>query len=95
MGIEKSPDYKLNVTTPLFHFIPGKTYHIQAGSIDGHCFIFIDGKLSLEVTDPDPINPLEYGMIGFEAYCSHFQVKNLIIRDIRYRQVEMSYVPEF
>ncbi len=55
------------VGTPLFPFVPGKIYKIQAGSIDGHCFIFADGKLLLEAMDPDPIDNSRYTKIGFEA----------------------------
>ena len=55
VGFEKSPDYKLNVGTPLFPFEPGRTYRILSGSADGHCFVVVDGRLVLEVTDPEPI----------------------------------------
>lgn len=95
VGIEKSPDYKLNVATSLFDFKPGNTYHIQAGSIDGHCFVFIDGKLALEVTDTDPIDNQKFGKVGFEAYCSFIQVRNLKISNIKWKEIELSYKPEF
>jgi hypothetical protein len=58
VGIEKSPEYKLNIATPLFDFEPGRTYRIQGGSIDGHCFVFVDGKIVLEVTDSVPLIPI-------------------------------------
>ena len=95
VGFEKSPDYKLNVATKLFNFEPGKTYHIMGGSIDGHCFVFIDGKLALEVTDPDPIDTEKCAKVGFEAYCSHIQIKNIKIRQIKWNARELSYTPEF
>lgn len=94
-GIEKSPDYKLTACTPLFDFTPGKIYHIQGGSIKGHCFLFVNGKLLLEVTDPEPIDNCKYARIGFEAYCSHIQIRNLKVRRIKWKEVEMSYTPEF
>lgn len=95
VGIEKSPDYKLTVCTPLFDFTPGQTYRIQAGSIDGHCFIFIDGMLALEVTDPDPIDSQKFAKIGLEAYCSHVQIRNLQVRQISWVKAEQSYDVEF
>jgi len=95
IGIEKSPEYKLNAATPLFDFQPGKTYKILGGSIDGHCFIYVDEKLCLEVTDPDPIDNKKYTKVGFEAYCSFIQVRNLIIRQIEWQPNELSYIPEF
>jgi len=95
VGFERSPEYKLNVATQLFSFQPGRTYRIQTGSIDGHLFIFIDGCLALELTDPDPIDATRYGLIGFEAYASHMQIRRLIIRQIAWRQRQLSYAPEF
>ncbi len=95
VGFEKSPEFKLNAATPLFRFEPGKTFRIQAGSIDGHVFVFVDGKLVLEVTDPEPIDSQRYGMIGFEAYASHIQVRRLVVRQIAWKTVEMSYPREF
>ena len=95
VGIEKAPEYKLMLGTPLFAFKGGQTYKFQVGSIDGHCFIFADGQLLLEFTDPNPIDNQRYTKVGFEAYCSHFQLRNLVIRRIAWKPVEMKYEPEF
>ncbi len=95
VGIEKSNDYKFMVGTPLLDFVPGKLYKIQAGSIDGHCFILTDGKLLLEAMDPNPVDNQKYTKVGFEAYCSKIKVRNIIIRQIHWEPVEMKYEPEF
>jgi len=95
VGIEKSNEYKFMVGTPLFNFVPGKIYKIQAGSIDGHCFILADGKLLLEAMDPDPIDNQKYTKVGFEAYCSKIKIRNIVIRQISWKSVEMNYKPEF
>jgi hypothetical protein len=95
VGIEKSNDYKFMVGTPLLDFVPGKIYKIQAGSIDGHCFILADGKLLLEAMDPDPIDMRKYTKVGFEAYCSKIKIRNIVIRQINWEPVEMKYEPEF
>lgn len=95
MGIEKSNDYRFMVGTPLFDFKPGKTYRIQAGSIDGHCFILADGKLLLEAMDPDPIDNQKYTKVGFEAYCSKIRIRDIRIRQIYWELVEMKYEVEF
>jgi len=95
VGIEKSPDYTLTAATPLFDFTPGATYHVQCGSIDGHCFIFVDGKLLLELTDPHPIDAQRHAKIGFEAYCSFIQIRNLQVRQIVWEAREMGYMAEF
>lgn len=95
VGIEKSPEYKFMLGTPLFNFTPGKVYHIQAGAINGHCFILTDGKLLLEGMDPDPIDQMKYSKVGFEAYSSYIQIRNVTIRQIQWEPVEMKYEPEF
>jgi len=95
VGIEKSPDYKLNALTPLFPFEPGRIYQIQAGSVDGHAFIFVDGRLAIEVTDPDPIDNRRHGLVGFEAYASHIQIRRPVIRQIVWSLRSLSYPPEF
>ena len=95
VGIEKSPDYKLTAATPLLDFEPGRAYRIQAGSVDGHCFVFVDGRLILEMMDPDPIDSAKYAKVGFEAYCSHIAVRNLVVRRISWHPVESRYEPEF
>jgi hypothetical protein len=95
VGIEKSPEYKLNAGTPLFGFEPGRIYNIMGGSLDGHCFIFVDGVLALEVTDPDPIDSQKFTKVGFEAYCSHIQIRNVKVRSITWNKRELKYKPEF
>ncbi len=95
VGIEKSPEYKFMTGTPLLNFQPGNVYHIQAGSINGHCFIFADGRLLLETMDPDPIDNEKYTLVGFEAYSSAIRIKNICIRQIYWEEVDMKYEPEF
>jgi len=95
VGIEKSNDYRFMVGTPLFGFIPGKVYRIQAGSIDGHCFILADDTLLLEAMDPDPIDHRKYTKVGFEAYCSKIAIRNIRIRRIAWESLEMKYDADF
>ena len=95
VGIEKSDKYEFMVGTPLLNFVPGKLYRIQAGSIDGHCFIFADNQLLLEAMDPDPIDNHKYTKVGFEAYCSRIRIKNIVIRQIHWEEAGMKYEPEF
>jgi hypothetical protein len=95
VGLEKSPDYLLNATTPLFDFEPGKIYRIQAGSVEGHCFICVDGKLLLEMTDIQPIDNQKNGKIGFEAYCSFIQIRNIKVKSISWSELVLNYSKEF
>lgn len=95
VGIEKSNDYKFMVGTPLFNFEPGKIYRIQAGSIDGHCFMIANGKLLLEAMDPDPIDNKKYTKVGFEAYSSKIRIRDIRIRQIHWEPVSMKYEVEF
>ncbi len=83
------------VGTPLFNFQPGEIYKIQAGSVDGQCFILANGQLLLEAMDPDPIDSQKYTKIGFEAYCSKIRVRNIVIRQINWEAITMEYKEEF
>lgn len=94
-GIERYPDCMVRAATPLFKFTPGQIYHIQAGSIEGHCFIFVDGKLVVEMFDPQPLDSAIYSKVGFGTYASYIKVRNLTIRQIKWMRTEMSYTPEF
>ena len=95
VGIEKSNEYKFMLGTPLYNFEPGKIYTIQAGSIDGQCFILADGKLLLEGMDPNPIDNQKYTKVGFEAYCSKIRIRNIKIRQIHWEMVDMKYEVDF
>lgn len=95
VGIEKSPDFKLRASTSGFTFKPGRTYKVQAGGIDGTCFIFIDGKLFIEVNDPDPLDNKKYTKVALSAYSSWIQFKNIIVRQICWKPLELIYQPEF
>jgi hypothetical protein len=95
VGIEKSPEYKLVAATPCPWFKPGKEYHIVAGSIDGHCFVFVDGKLQLELLDPAPIDSSRHNHVGFEAYQSMIRISRLAVRRIVWKKRDQKYQPEF
>jgi hypothetical protein len=95
IGIEKSPEYKMTAGTPCPWFIPGREYHIQAGSINGHCFIFVDDILQLEVTDPEPIDSTKNNLVGFEAYQSIIKIRNFTLRQIVWQERNLFYPKEF
>ncbi len=95
IGFEKSPKYDLVCATNLFPFEPGRIYHIMVGDIKGHIFVVVDGKVCLEIMDPDPIDNLPYGKIGFEAFCSYLRFRNPKVRRITYDKVTCHYDPEF
>ena len=95
IGIEKSPEYRTVASAPCPWFKPGHLYHIQAGSIDGHCFVFVDGKLQLEMTDPDPIDSTVNTRVGFEAYQSKIKICRVVIRQIVWQEDAQAYTPEF
>ena len=94
VGFEKSPDYKLHAMTPLFDFQAGRIYRVQVGSVDGHLFLFADGQLLIEATDPDPIDNTIHGLVGLEAYSATIQFRNLIIRRLAFQPREQKYAPQ-
>ncbi|MCL2420964.1 MAG: hypothetical protein FWD03_03825 [Defluviitaleaceae bacterium] len=90
-GIERAPEFKLCSLTHAFQLEAGRTYRIQTGSIDGHCFIFVDGKIVIEVFDPDPIDTSKYGRLGFGVYASHVQFRDLKVYDVQWSEWAQSY----
>ncbi len=94
-GIEKSPDFSLRATSSNFGFKPGRIYSVKAGSIDGNCFIFINGKLQIELNDPDPINNQKYTKVALSVFSSHVQFRNIIVRHVAWKQLKINYKPEF
>jgi hypothetical protein len=95
LGFEKAPDNGFCAVTPLFSFEPGRVYHVQCGSINGHLFCALDGKLMIEAIDPSPIDVACHGLVGFEAYSSQIQFKDFVVKRADYIPLEKQYKPEF
>jgi hypothetical protein len=95
VGFEKSPEYKFVVNTALLDFVPGKRYHIVIGNIENCLFVAVDGKVALEVRDPDPIDFDKYGRVGFEAFCTRVRYTDVKIKRCEYIDDFSLYTPEF
>ena len=95
LGLERYPDCHLRCTTALFQLEPGRSYHIQAGSIGGHCFLAVDGVVAIEALDPDPIDTSRHNRIGLGVYCSHVQYRDLAVKRISWKPVQPAYIPNF
>lgn len=95
IGFEKSPEYRLCAATQLWEFDAEKEYRLQFGNADGKIFVLVDGRLALEITDPDPIDTSRYGKIGFEAFSSWWKFKDLRIKQLKYTAIREKYIPEF
>lgn len=95
IGFEKSPEYKLIGATQLFDFDPKKEYRFRLGNAGGRIFVMVDDRLCLEIRDPDPIDGEKYGKIGFEAFSSWWQFKNLKVYRLSYERVREYYHSEF
>ena len=94
IGIERSPEYKLVATIPNNNFESGRTYRVQTGSINGNCFIFIDGKLAIELNDPNPLDSTRYTKVAFTVWSSSIRIKNIVIRQISWKMLNRKYLPE-
>ena len=68
---------------------------MQCGSIGGHVFVVVDGKLAIEATDPDPIDQQRFGRVGFEAYCTRVAVTDFRVRRAVWEDLKERYEPEF
>ena len=95
VGFEKSPTYDLVVNTKLFPFEPGRVYHLTAGNLGNVIFLAVDGVVALEIRDPQPIDIMKYGRIGFEAFCTRVKYRNLTVRRAVGVDNFKPYDPEF
>jgi len=95
IGFEKSPEYKLIAATSMLDFKPDKEYRFQLGNAGGRLFVLVDGKLGLEINDPDPIDSSKFGKIGFEAFSSWWKMKEIRVVKLAYTRTKERYIPEF
>lgn len=91
-GIEKCSKDGFYTSTSLYKYHPGTEVLIQCGSIDGHCFLFVDGKLIVEISDE---HPLTCGHVGFSPYCTKLKIRDIEIRQITWEPRSQRYEPEF
>lgn len=94
LGVER-PNSPFGGMVPCPWFRPGVEYHIQAGSIDGHCFVFVNGTLQFEAIDPVPVDSQRFNRVGFEVYQSMIRIRALTIRQIAWVAASDSYPDEF
>lgn len=94
-GIEKYPSCMPRVLTSLFPLESGKIYRIVTGCMEGHCFIFADGQLIVEMTDPNYQDFADCGKIGFGTYASHIKYRNFTLYKPVSEYRELSYTPDF
>lgn len=94
LGVER-PNSRFCGMVPCPWFRPGVEYHVQAGSIDGHCFVFVDGALKFEAIDPAPVDSRRFSRVGFEVYQSMIRVRALSIRQIEWTPAQGGYSEEF
>lgn len=95
IGFEKSPEYRLVVSNDLLDFDPTAEYHLQFGNLNGFLFVRVNGRVALEVRDPDRIDTTKCGKIGFEAYSSWWKFKDVKVLRPNYDRVTESYAREF
>ena len=91
-GIERNGGNGLYTTTSLYNYDLGSSVRLVCGSINGHCFMTVDGKLVTEVIDP---NPISGGHVGFSAYCTKLRITDIEVRRIKWEPFIQEYEPQF
>lgn len=94
VGIERYPDWSPMTASPLFPMKSGQVYHIQAGDIAGHCFVCVDGKLVIEMKDPN-YTTLPNNRVGLGTYCSQVAFTDLKIKQISWKPRTLRYIANF
>lgn len=95
IGFEKSPKYDLSIANSLLDFDPTREYRLQFGRAQRTLFIAVDGRLAMQISDPDPIDGNRYGKIGFEAFASWWKFRDVRVKRLSYECVREVYVKEF
>ncbi len=92
-GIERYPMRDgMSCHTPLYYYEPGTEVEILTGAIDGHCFLFVDGVLIMELFDK---KPLYGGHVGFSPYSTCLKIRDIQVRQICWERRTQVYEPEF
>ncbi len=87
-GIERSGEYGFYTSTSLYKYTPGTEVEITCGSINGHCFMLVDGVLITELFDN---HPLVGGYAGFSPYCTRLKISDVVVRKIKYKPRHQMY----
>ncbi len=95
IGFEKAPENRLAAMAPCPWFAPGREILVQVGSIAGHCFVFVDGLLRIEMLDPDPIDSARHNRVGVEAFQSMYAIRDFTLRRIVWEERPQKYAAEF
>ena len=90
-GIERCGDNEFYSGTSLYKYTPGEFVEITCGSINGHCFMFVDGVLICEYKDNFP---LVGGFVGISPYCTQLKIKDVVVRKIKWEKYKQRYLPE-
>jgi len=94
-GIERYPSCSPAAATTLFTAESGVPYHIQTGVIEGFCFLFVDGRLVVEMIDTGHDDFAAFGRFGFGTYCSQVKYSNLTVYRPAWKHRELRYTAEF
>lgn len=92
-GIERFPEDEMRVLVPSYKYTPGEEITITTGSVEGHCFLMVNGELIIEAVDNR--DPIKGGRAGFSPYSTILAIKDIEIRKIHWETREQSYLPEF
>lgn len=91
-GIERNGEKGFYTSTSLYKYIPGTEVELTCGSINGHCFMLVDGRLIIEVCDN---HPLKGGHVGFSPYCTQLRIRDICIRKIYWESRNQYYEKKF
>ena len=76
-----------------YKYKAGEEIEFTFGSINGHCFMLVNGRLVAEHLDG--ILKLNKGHIGFSPYCTMLRIRDIVIREISYVNNQQHYDPEY
>ncbi len=78
-GIERYPGDGVQGMTSLLRIEPGVPVRVETGIVGDRLFLFVDGRLVLDLRDPDPLRDPGCGRVGLGVYFSEARFRDLAI----------------
>lgn len=91
-GIERLRTRDMKALTGLYKYEPGTEVRMTCGVVSGRNFLLVDDMLICEMFDAEPIDG---GYVGFSAYSTILQIKDIDIYEPCFERISQSYEPEF
>lgn len=78
-GIERYPATEVQAMTSLLRIEPGRPVRVETGILGDRLFLYVDGRLVLDLRDPAPLADPACARIGLGVYFSEARFRDLSV----------------